>query len=69
MNAVERLYEAMPAFLYFNASILSGLLEPLLLSQDLLSGQPYCLQDIGGYSFSPLSICIQSASIDDAFDR
>ena len=47
MNAVERMYEAFPAFLYFNASILSGLLEPLLETEDILTAKSYTIQDIG----------------------
>ena len=47
MNAIERLYEAMPAYLYLNASILGSMLVPLLESQDQLTIQSYALLDVG----------------------
>ena len=47
VNAIERLYEAMPAYLYLNASILGSMLVPLLESQDQLTIQSYALLDVG----------------------
>ena len=43
---MERMYAALPAFLYLNASMVGPLLAPLLELQDN-STQPYAAQDLG----------------------
>ncbi|KAI0762087.1 hypothetical protein BD413DRAFT_643854 [Trametes elegans] len=47
VNPVERIYAAMPAFLYLNASYLGSLLSPLLDAQDATNGQVYAAPDLG----------------------
>ena len=47
VNPVEHIYAAFPMFLYLNASIGGGLLEPLLESQVSLTGQQFAAVDIG----------------------
>ena len=46
MNPVERIYAALPALLYVNASLVGPLLRPLLDAQDNLT-TPYAAPDIG----------------------
>ncbi|EIW62872.1 uncharacterized protein TRAVEDRAFT_99158, partial [Trametes versicolor FP-101664 SS1] len=46
-HAPERIYAAMPMFLYFNASFLGPLIAPLLDAQDSLTGMLYAAQDLG----------------------
>ncbi|OSD07070.1 hypothetical protein PYCCODRAFT_1464180 [Trametes coccinea BRFM310] len=47
VNPVEKMYAAMPALLYVNASIIGFLLAPLLDAQDLVTDMSYAAQDIG----------------------
>ncbi|KAI0358680.1 DUF1793-domain-containing protein [Trametes cingulata] len=47
VNPVERMYAALPALIYFNASLVGPMLAPLLDAQDSLSGLSYAAQDIG----------------------
>ncbi|KAL1946009.1 hypothetical protein VTO73DRAFT_2011 [Trametes versicolor] len=47
VSAPERIYAAMPMFLYFNASFLGPLIAPLLDAQDSLTGMLYAAQDLG----------------------
>ncbi|KAI0354924.1 hypothetical protein OH77DRAFT_1425524 [Trametes cingulata] len=47
VNPVERMYAALPALLYFNASLVGSLLAPMLEVQEFSIGLPYAAQDIG----------------------
>ncbi|KAL7281476.1 hypothetical protein ACG7TL_004791 [Trametes sanguinea] len=47
VNAVEKMYAALPALLYVNASIVGPLLAPLLDAQDGITTMPYAAQDLG----------------------
>ncbi|KAI0325215.1 DUF1793-domain-containing protein [Cubamyces sp. BRFM 1775] len=47
VNPVERIYAALPALLYVNASLVGPLLAPLLDAQDSLTNIPYAAPDIG----------------------
>ncbi|KAI0633522.1 hypothetical protein C8Q77DRAFT_1217900 [Trametes polyzona] len=47
VSPVDRLYAAMPLFLYVNPSFLGSLLSPLLDAQDDLTGMAYSAQDLG----------------------
>ena len=47
INPVEHIYAAFPMLLYLNASLGGGLLQPLLESQDSLTGQLFAAQDLG----------------------
>ncbi|KAM5540217.1 hypothetical protein V8D89_006036 [Ganoderma adspersum] len=47
VNPVEHIYAAFPMFLYLNASIGGALLQPLLESQAILTGQLFASADIG----------------------
>lgn len=47
VNPVEHIYAAFPMLLYLNASIGGALLQPLLESQAILTGQPFASADIG----------------------
>ncbi|KAI0335019.1 hypothetical protein GY45DRAFT_1367055 [Cubamyces sp. BRFM 1775] len=47
VNPVERIYAALPALLYFNASLVGPLLAPLLDAQDNLTNTPYAASDLG----------------------
>lgn len=47
MNPVEKMYAALPALLYLNASFVGGLLTPLLDVQDNKGGVAYAAQDLG----------------------
>ncbi|KAI0368348.1 DUF1793-domain-containing protein [Pilatotrama ljubarskyi] len=47
VDPVERMYAALPALIYFNASLVGPMLVPLLDAQDGLSGLMYAAQDLG----------------------
>ncbi|KAI0372113.1 DUF1793-domain-containing protein [Pilatotrama ljubarskyi] len=47
VNPVERMYAALPALLYMNASLVGSLLVPLLDAQASSTGLPYAAQDLG----------------------
>ncbi|KAL7281458.1 hypothetical protein ACG7TL_004773 [Trametes sanguinea] len=47
VSPVERIYAALPALLYVNASLIKPLLAPLLDAQDFLTDVPYAAQDLG----------------------
>ncbi|KAM5540215.1 hypothetical protein V8D89_006034 [Ganoderma adspersum] len=47
VTPVERMYAAFPMLLYLNASIAGALLQPLLESQDGLTGQEFASMDLG----------------------
>ena len=44
---MEHIYAAFPMFLYLNASIAGALLQPLLETQQSLTGQLFAAADIG----------------------
>ena len=47
VTPVERMYAGFPMLLYLNASIAGALLQPLLESQDGLTGQEFASMDLG----------------------
>ncbi|KAI0367422.1 DUF1793-domain-containing protein [Pilatotrama ljubarskyi] len=47
VNPVERMYAALPALVYLNASLLGPMLSPLLDAQENLTHLPYAAQDLG----------------------
>ena len=47
VTPVERMYAAFPMLLFLNASIAGALLQPLLESQDGLTGQAFASMDLG----------------------
>ncbi|KAI0353838.1 DUF1793-domain-containing protein [Trametes cingulata] len=47
VSPVERIFAALPALVYLNASLLGPMLSPLLDAQDSLTGLPYAAQDLG----------------------
>ncbi|KAI9067371.1 hypothetical protein FKP32DRAFT_1563883 [Trametes sanguinea] len=47
IDPVEKMYAALPALLYVNASIMGLLLSPLLDAQDSITDMPYAARDLG----------------------
>ncbi|KAI0370619.1 DUF1793-domain-containing protein [Pilatotrama ljubarskyi] len=47
VNPVERMYAALPAFIYLNSSLIGPMLAPLLDAQDNTHGMQYAAQDLG----------------------
>ena len=50
VNPVEKMYAALPAFLYLNASFVGCMLSPLLDVQERNSSLLYAAQDLGKIS-------------------
>nr|VWP00989.1 Uncharacterized protein [Ganoderma boninense] len=51
IDPVEHIYIALPTFLYLNASICGALLQPLLDTQTVLTGQHFAAQDLGNNTY------------------